>query len=300
MDGYVIIFSDGTEENTYPLPVSPEEIEVTSVQAIERYEVLKLGQIAIPAHMELKEYSFEAELPISRNGVIPHYVRNPDEFQEPQFFLDFFEKWRISLKPIRFIAGRYLNSQDILEDDSINSLVLIEELAITVKAGEEGDKYVQLKLLEYKDFTAKPADEIIYILSTNQKPKAKKKKGTTAPAVSSKSSGSYVVQSGDSLWSIAKKQYGDGSKCNIIYNANKDKIKNPALINVGWKLKIPSESEFSKYSAALPTSQKSTKTTVSKTNEDQTSYERSLLETNKILKEKTLRDEKLKNKAIWA
>lgn len=300
MDGYVIIFSDGTEENTYPLPVSPEEIEVSSVQAVERYEILKLGQIAVPAHMELKEYSFEAELPVSRNGIIPSYVRNPEEFQKPQFLIDQLQKWRSTLKPIRFIAGRYLNSQDILEDDSFNTLVLIEDLTITERAGEEGDKYVGFKLLEYREHAAQPADEIIYILSTGKKAKVKKKKGVITPAVSPKSTGYYVVKQGDSLWSIAKKQYGDGSKCNIIYNANKDKIKSPALINVGWKLKIPEVNEFTKYSAALPATKEKTKTTVSKTSADQTSYEQSLLETNKILKEKTLRDEKLKNKAIWA
>ena len=62
------------------------------------------------------------------------------------------------------------------------------------------------------------------------------------------------------MWSIAKKYYGDGSKCNILYNANTDKVKNPAEISIGWKLKIPTDSEFSKYSAALPTTSKNTNT----------------------------------------
>lgn len=49
----------------------------------------------------------------------------------------------------------------------------------------------------------------------------------------------YKVKRGDTLWAIAKKYYGSGAKYPTIYNANKDKIKNPNLIQVGWVLKIP-------------------------------------------------------------
>lgn len=47
----------------------------------------------------------------------------------------------------------------------------------------------------------------------------------------------YEVVKGDSLSKIAKKYPGISWK--DIYEANKDKIKNPDLIQIGWKLKIP-------------------------------------------------------------
>ena len=47
------------------------------------------------------------------------------------------------------------------------------------------------------------------------------------------------MKKGDSLWKIAKKYYGSGGKYTKIYNANKNQIKNPNLIRVGMKLKIP-------------------------------------------------------------
>lgn len=50
---------------------------------------------------------------------------------------------------------------------------------------------------------------------------------------------SYVVQSGDSLSKIAKKFYGDANAWHRIFEANKDRIKNPDLIQPGWKLEIP-------------------------------------------------------------
>ena len=47
----------------------------------------------------------------------------------------------------------------------------------------------------------------------------------------------YTVKSGDNLSKIAKKYPGLSWK--DIYEANKDKIKNPDLIQPGWELKIP-------------------------------------------------------------
>jgi nucleoid-associated protein YgaU len=46
----------------------------------------------------------------------------------------------------------------------------------------------------------------------------------------------YVVVSGDSLSKIGQK-YGVSWK--QIYEANRDQIKNPDLIQPGWRLKIP-------------------------------------------------------------
>ena len=49
----------------------------------------------------------------------------------------------------------------------------------------------------------------------------------------------YVVKRGDTLSGIAKEVYGDGKKWREIYEANKDKIKDPDLIQVGWELRLP-------------------------------------------------------------
>ncbi len=50
---------------------------------------------------------------------------------------------------------------------------------------------------------------------------------------------SYTVKSGDSLSKIAKHFYGDGSKWNRIFEANRDKISNPDLIHPGQEFTIP-------------------------------------------------------------
>ena len=51
----------------------------------------------------------------------------------------------------------------------------------------------------------------------------------------------YVVRSGDSLTSIARRKMGDASKSAVrkLLDANRDKLANPNRLSVGMKLKIP-------------------------------------------------------------
>ena len=49
----------------------------------------------------------------------------------------------------------------------------------------------------------------------------------------------YVVTPGDSLWKIARSHYGIGAKWNIIYEANRDTVREPDLIYAGQVLEIP-------------------------------------------------------------
>lgn len=51
----------------------------------------------------------------------------------------------------------------------------------------------------------------------------------------------YITKEGDSLWKIAKNQYGDGNKWKNIYELNKEKIKNPNKLKANLKLTIPVE-----------------------------------------------------------
>jgi nucleoid-associated protein YgaU len=49
----------------------------------------------------------------------------------------------------------------------------------------------------------------------------------------------HEVKSGDSLSKIAKQEYGDAAKWPLIFEANKDVLKDPNKIFPGQKLKIP-------------------------------------------------------------
>lgn len=221
MSSYSIFFDYNNQ--TYRLPTNPESMKRSSSMAIEKYEILKLGQIGVPTHMELTEYSFECEFPKEAYS----YVETSGNFQDSDYYIKLFKSWREDLVPVRFIASNGLG-------DDINTMVLIQDVSETEKAGEEGDKYIEFKLLEYREYNKKPGliqvSQAVGVIT----------KETSSVATNPNSTGLYTVQSGDTLWKIAKAYYGDGSKYTKIYNANTDKIQNPSLIYPGQVLKIPS------------------------------------------------------------
>jgi nucleoid-associated protein YgaU len=49
----------------------------------------------------------------------------------------------------------------------------------------------------------------------------------------------HVVQKGETLSKIAQQYYGDASLYPKIFEANRDVLKDPNLIRIGQKLRIP-------------------------------------------------------------
>ena len=49
----------------------------------------------------------------------------------------------------------------------------------------------------------------------------------------------HEVKTGETLWKIAEQYYGDGSLYTKIFEANRDTLKDPNLIRVGQRLRIP-------------------------------------------------------------
>ena len=122
----------------YKLPVNPEEIKRTREMNVETYQVLKTGQVSIPSYCSLEEYSFEAEFP-SRDY---HYI-NSGARADAEYYEKMFKKAQKNLEPVRFIASNEIN-------DDISVQVLVKSVEAVEKAGEEGDKYLTIKLQEYK------------------------------------------------------------------------------------------------------------------------------------------------------
>jgi nucleoid-associated protein YgaU len=63
--------------------------------------------------------------------------------------------------------------------------------------------------------------------------------GSSSTAPSTDQPRTITVQPGDSLSKIAKRELGDANKWHAIYEANRDKIKNPDLIHPGEVLTLP-------------------------------------------------------------
>ncbi len=63
--------------------------------------------------------------------------------------------------------------------------------------------------------------------------------GSSSTAPAEQQQRTITVQPGDSLSKIAKREYGDANKWRAIFDANRDKIKNPDLIHPGEVLTLP-------------------------------------------------------------
>jgi LysM repeat protein len=59
------------------------------------------------------------------------------------------------------------------------------------------------------------------------------------PQTAAASTGSYTVQTGNSLWVIARKTYGNGLQYTVIFGANKEHIRDPNLIYPGQIITLP-------------------------------------------------------------
>ena len=216
---YSVYFKYGSKK--YKLPVNPEEIKRSRELNIETYQVLEEGQVSIPSYCALEEFSFEAEFPSQDVNYM-----EPGTEAEADYYEKMFRKAQKNKKPIRFIA-----SNDISDDISVK--VLVKSVDIVEKAGEEGDKYISLTLMEYKGagkrYVAVQAPDVT--VKQEETPLAEN------PAVTANKT--HTVQSGDTLWGIAKKYYGNGSQYPKIMSANPD-IKNPNLIYPGQVFTIPS------------------------------------------------------------
>jgi len=53
--------------------------------------------------------------------------------------------------------------------------------------------------------------------------------------------GTTVVAGGNTLWRISLAKYGDGERYSVIYDANRNQIRNPDSIFPGQRIVIPSK-----------------------------------------------------------
>lgn len=215
---YSVYFKYGSKR--YKLPVNPEEIKRSRKLNIEKYHVLGTDQVSVPSFCELEEYSLEAEFPSQEY----HYVNTSGSFKDADYYEKMFRKAQKNKKPIQFIA-----SNDITDDISVK--VLVESVEVVEKAGEEGDKYISLKLLEYKA----PGKRFIAVQIKEETVKQEATTSLDNPAVTENKT--HTVVKGDTLWGIAKKYYGNGAQYPKIASANG--VSNPNLIKPGQVFTIP-------------------------------------------------------------
>ncbi len=202
------------------LPVAPEKLELKINNNNKTYILINDGEINVLKNAKLTDISFEALLP---NSKYP-FAMYKDGFKRPAFYLEKLEQLKLSKKPFQFIVSRKTPTNKVLFDTNIK--VSLEDYKIVENAKDGFDIKVSIKLKQYREYSTKT----MKITIKQARPKPVATPVVTRPAQTAPTTRTYTVVKGDCLWNIAKKYYGNGSQYTKIYNANKDKIKNPNLI----------------------------------------------------------------------
>lgn len=217
------------------LPISPEKLTTKVKNANKTITLINEGEINFLKEAGLTEFEFDALIPAVKYS----FAQYDGEFKSPAYFTNHFEKLKIDKKPFQFIVTRKMPDGKLLFDT--NMTVSLESYTIKEEAKQGFDLLVSFKLKQYKPFGTK----IIKVIEP-AKPTEPPVVNVETPRPESENSPEpkqdteYTVKSDDCLWNIAKHFYGDGSKYTVIYEANKDKIRNPNLIYPGQVFVIPS------------------------------------------------------------
>lgn len=193
-------------------PVAPEKMTVKIGNQNDTLTLISGQEVSLPKLPGLSKITFSCLLPAVR---YPFAQYPGGVFQTPKNYLDKLEALKQTCKPFFFQVMRPGHFQT-------SFTVSLEDYTITEDASKHGqDVFVDVTLLQYQ----------AYVTKTIQF-KADSKGSTTATVsqpsrdtTGKKTTTSYTVKRGDTLWNIAKKYLGSGAKWKTIYNANKSTIE---------------------------------------------------------------------------
>ncbi len=203
------------------LPYAPSELKVTIDSNNQSVELINGNEINILKNPKLTEIAFEIELPRGRQYAFANKLISS------KTYTDYFEKLMVEKTPTKLVITRpnpFVGSKGIggtikdFESTVLN--VSLEGYDLKEDAENAYDITVSLKFKEYIPYgTVKQT-------VTNKTTATKATVKTVSKVVTINKT--YTIKSGDTLWKIAKKFYGNSLKWKTIYNANKTIIEKTA------------------------------------------------------------------------
>lgn len=202
------------------MPVTPEKVQIKVTGGNQTISLINEAEVNQIKPNKLTDISFEVLLP---SQPYPFAMYKNGEFFAPSYFLVHFEKLKAKKKPFKFKLLRLDPAGSSLFDTSLD--VTLESYTVIEDAKEGFDIKVSIELKEYRAYgvtTVKVKKD-----KSSSKSKVTKKSSKKSSQKKTKDS-SYTVKSGDTLWIIAKRFLGSGSKWKSLYSANKSAIEKAA------------------------------------------------------------------------
>lgn len=223
MADYGIYLSVDDGAQGFRLPVNPPEIEIETPGQGKTYRIISLGEINSIQTPSLSEIRFESFFPSQR---YPFVVG--EELLEPASYVEMIDEWRRARKVVRLIVT------DGTVD--INMLASIEDFTWREVAGAVGDIEYEMTLKQYRPYgpkliqvrTQMQVDQAVVVAQKKEtRPQTKPQ-----PKV-------HVLKRGETLWALAQKYLGSGSRWPEIARLNGIKDSQVRSLPVGMQIKIP-------------------------------------------------------------
>jgi len=194
-------------------PINPERITCQTGNRIQTFDVIELGEISLPRGRAPTSFSFEGFFPGEARKDLPMVK----EWRPPKELVGQLSAWRNEGTKLRLLVTETPINHDVYFDGDGSF-----ELEWN---GGHGDCWYSLRFVEARELVVTAEAPASVAAATRPTPSPPK---------------TYTVKPGDTLWAIAKRILGDGSRWQEIYNANVSVIgKNPNLIYPGQVLRIP-------------------------------------------------------------
>ncbi len=211
------------------LPLPPEKIPIKYSGQNKTATLINGEEINMIRPPGLAEISLDVVIP---QMDYPFAVWD-GSFENAEDFLERLKELKEDGTTFEFIVIRDGPGNNSFFDTNMD--VTLEDYKVSDDAKEGLDLIVSLSMKEYKSYGTKIMNFVIVEEQTVPvAPEPELERQGTPPAAKI-----YTVTKGDSLWAIAKKQLGNGSRWQEIYNLNKDKISNPNVIYPGQVLTMP-------------------------------------------------------------
>lgn len=218
---YAIYLSYNNQEEGFPIPVLPGEIEITNEGNTTKYEISGGGEISVIKSPSLAVYKFSSIFPV---GDLPFTT---DIVFEPSYYVDLILKWMETKRPIRFVfTGKTFD---------INEAVSIESFEWKEAAGSPGLIEYELELKQYLFYRAQK----VVVKKSTSKSKTTTKTSKSRPNDKQKPK-TYKLKPGDTLAKVAKKVLGNSGRWKEIQKLNGIKDSELKSLKMGRLLKIPS------------------------------------------------------------